>query len=226
MLTFGKIKPQFWDTDSVGPNKSLFNYRRIWRMAIGLLAVVALVPLMVMTFIDYNVTRHSLESENLLRTSRTTSNTRRTIAYFLDERKNALEFLVKHQGVNSLRNPKNLEAILDSMKNSFGGFVDIGLIDDRGEQVAYIGPYELLGRNYSGQEWFANTMERGSYTSGVFLGFRDLPHLIIAQRVNDRKTGRNFVLRATLDTEQFNAILSSLDLPGEGDAFKIGRAHV
>ena len=107
MLTFGKIKPQFWDTDSVGPNKSLFNYRRIWRMAIGLLAVVALVPLMVMTFIDYNVTRHSLESENLLRTSRTTSNTRRTIAYFLDERKNALEFLVKHQGVNSLRNPKN-----------------------------------------------------------------------------------------------------------------------
>ena len=103
--------------------------------------------------------------------------------------------------------------------NSFGGFVDIGLINDQGEQIAYIGPYELLGRNYSRQEWFANTLERGSFTSGVFLGFRDLPHLIIAQRVHDRKTGQAFVLRATLDTEQFNSILSSIDLPGEGDAF-------
>jgi len=223
MTILKKIKPQFWDTNSVSPNKCLFNYRRIWRMAIGLLLLVALAPLMLMTFIDYNVTRHSLESENLLRTSRTTSNARRTIAYFLNERENALEFLAKHQGVSKLRNPKNLEAILNSIKESFGGFVDIGLIDSKGHQVAYIGPYELLGRNYSEQEWFAGTMEHGLYTSTVFLGFRDLPHLIVTQKIRDTKTGEDFVLRATLDTKQFNSILSSIDLPGEGEAFIVDR---
>ena len=78
MSILEKIRPQFWDTDpSVGPAKSLFNYRRIWRFAMTMLTVVALVPLLVMAFIDYNVTRHSLEQENLLRTARTTSNTRR-----------------------------------------------------------------------------------------------------------------------------------------------------
>ena len=34
---------------------------------------VGIRPLMVMGFIDYNVTRHSLEQENMLRTARTTS---------------------------------------------------------------------------------------------------------------------------------------------------------
>ncbi|MDC0335914.1 ATP-binding protein [Pseudodesulfovibrio sp.] len=225
MSILNTIKPRFWDTDSgVGPGKNLFNYRRIWRFAIMLLALVALVPLIIMAFIDYNVTRHSLESENLLRTARTTSNVRRTVDYFLNERKSALEFLAKHQGVKRLLNARNLEKILDSMKGSFGGFVDIGVIDGHGKQVAYIGPYDLLGQDYSGQNWYENTISKGSYTSSVFLGFRDVPHIVIAQKIHDKTSGVDYILRATLDTEQFNAILSSIDLPGEGDAFVVDLA--
>jgi len=220
MSIIEKFRPQFWDTQaSVGPGKSLFNYRRIWRFAIAVLAVVALVPLCVMAFIDYNVTRHSLESESLLRTARTTSNTRRAVAFFLKERQQALDFLAKQQGIESLRDGDNLVEVLDSLKSSFGGFVDIGIIDSRGSQIAYLGPYDLLGRDYSDQNWFAKTVEQGDYISPVFLGFRSEPHLIIARKVMDEKSGKAFVLRATLDTEQFNSILSDLDLPDNGDAF-------
>lgn len=220
MSILKKMKPQFWDIDSsVGPGRNLFNFRRIWRFAIMLLAAVALIPLLTMAFIDYNVTRHSLESENLLRTARTTSNARRTVAYFLEERATALDFLVKIQGIANLRNSENLAKVLESLKSSFGGFVDIGIIDDKGRQIAYLGPHDLLGRDYSQQEWFQNTMARKTYTSGVFRGFRDVPHLIVARKVIDPKTGQIFVLRCTLDTEKFNSILSSIDLPGEGDAF-------
>ena len=203
----------------VGPAKSLFNYRRIWRFAIVLLTVVALVPLMVMATIDYNVTRHSLVQENLLRTARTTSNTRRTVAYFLEERTRALDFLAEHQGIGRLRESANLAEVLASLKTSFGGFVDIGVIDGHGRQVAYIGPYDLLGRDYSGQAWFERTLTRGTYISNVFLGFRDEPHLIVARKVQDSHTGDSYILRATLDTDQFNAIITSLDLSGGGDAF-------
>ncbi|NDV18316.1 two-component sensor histidine kinase [Pseudodesulfovibrio sp. JC047] len=222
MDIYEKIRPKFWDTDSgTGPGKNLFNYRRIWRIAIVILAVVALVPLMVMACIDYNVTQRSLESENLLRTARTTSNTRRTVAYFLEERTNALDFIAQHQGLSTLRQSQTLKRVFASLKNSFGGFVDIGIIDSQGRQVAYIGPHDFLGIDYSGQEWFTGTMERGTYTSDVFLGFRDEPHLVVARRVRDEKTGEDFVLRATLDTGKFNAILSSIDLPGGGDAFVV-----
>ena len=222
MLILEKIRPQFWDTDpGVGPAKSLFNYRRIWRFAMTLLTVVALVPLLVMAFIDYNVTRHSLEQENLLRTARTTSNTRRTVAYFLDERTRALDFLAEQQGIKNLREGGNLAAVLTSLKDSFGGFVDLGIIDDRGHQIAYIGPYDLLGRDYSDQAWFENSMTQGAYISSVFLGFRGEPHLIVARKVRDERTGKSYILRATLDTEQFNSILTSLDLPGGGDAFMV-----
>lgn len=227
MSIIEKFRPQFWETpSSVGPGKSLFNYRRIWRFAIGVLAVVALVPLLVMAFIDYNVTRHSLESESLLRTARTTSNTRRTVAFFLKERQQALDFLAKHQGIDNLRDSDNLKQVLASLKDSFGGFVDIGIINDQGKQIAYLGPHDLLGRDYSGQEWLESTREQGDYISGVFLGFRDEPHLIIARKILDEKSGREFVLRATLDTEQFNSILWSLDLPGNSDAFIVNKKGI
>jgi len=220
MSIIDKIRPQFWDKDApVGPGKSLFNYRRIWRFAIGMLAVVALVPLCVMAFIDYNVTRHSLESENLLRTARTTSNVRRTVNFFLKERQQALDFLVNHQGIQTLRDCENLERVLAALKSSFGGFVDIGIINNKGRQVAYLGPHDLLGRNYSGQPWFAKTLEKGDYISPVFHGFRDEPHLVVARKVVDEKSGAVFVLRVTLDTAQFNSILASTDLPDNGDAF-------
>ncbi|WP_319468003.1 ATP-binding protein [uncultured Pseudodesulfovibrio sp.] len=227
MSIIEKIRPQFWHTDTnAGPGKSLFNYRRIWRFAIVLLTVVALVPLLVMAFIDYSVTRHSLESETLLRTARTTSNTRRTVSNFLKERMRALEFLAYQQGVANLKNPEKLGKTLESMQKSFGGLVDIGLIDSNGLQVAYVGPYDLLGRNYSGQDWLESTLMRGEYISGVFLGFRDEPHLIVARKVVSEKTGQSFVIRATLDTDQFNSILSSIDLPGGGDAFIVDHAGV
>ncbi|WFS63718.1 ATP-binding protein [Pseudodesulfovibrio thermohalotolerans] len=224
MALFEKIRPQFWDTDgNGGAGKSLFDYRRIWRFAIILLALVALIPLMVMAFIDYNVTRHSLESENLLRAARTTSNTRRSVAYFLEERSKALEFLIKNQGIAALRDEDNLAKVMSSLQQSFGGFVDIGVIDAKGQQIAYIGPYDLLGRDYSGQEGFATTMTHGSYISRVFLGFRDEPHLVISRKVRDERNGQDYMLRATLDTNQFNSILTSLDLPGGGDAFAVDR---
>lgn len=218
------FKPEFWDANpEAGPHKSLFNYRRTWRQASLLLAVVALVPLMIMTFMDYNVTRRSLKSENLLRLARVTSNTRRSVTYYLDERKNALQFIVNHENVETLKNPKRLRQVLENLKNSFGGFVDMGLIDGSGRQVAYVGPFELQGRNYGDQEWLHSAMQKGTYVSDVFLGYRDEPHLIIAVLCPSQYGSGTYVLRATLDTAQFNSILSSLDLAGSGDVFLVNR---
>ncbi|MEF2144524.1 MAG: ATP-binding protein [Desulfovibrionaceae bacterium] len=220
------FRPGFWnaqDAESSGYG-ALFNYRRIWAIAVGLLAAVALLPLSFVSFMDYNVTRDAVMSESLLRTARTTSNTRRNVTSFLDERRAALELIIKTIPESSLVRPERLAMVLEGLKESIGGFTDLGVIDETGRQRAYVGPYQLQGRDYSGQPWFTEAMERGTYISDVFLGYRDVPHLVVAVRFAHK--GGYGVLRASIDTERFVEILSGLDLSGDGDVFIVNHEGV
>jgi signal transduction histidine kinase len=192
---------------------------------IFLTSAIALFPLIFLALIDYRATQHDLESEILLRTSRMVSNTSRTIFYFLEERRSALDFIVHDNSFEKCANPGRLSGILRNLKNTFGGFTDIGLIDPLGIQRAYAGPYRLRGKDYSDQEWYQQVVERGQYIGDVFLGFRHIPHLVIAIKYAS-EGGTYCVLRATLDTEKFNNMLSRLAMAGEGDAFVINHQGI
>ncbi|WP_028588290.1 sensor histidine kinase [Desulfocurvus vexinensis] len=219
------IAPRFWlPPQDATPGRSLFNYRRAWALAIVLTALTALVPLTAMTLIDHEVTRSAVEAEVRLRTSRIVSNTRRAVSFYLEERASVLSFVLQDRSPEALHDPEVLGVLLEHLKRSHGGFVDLGLIDADGVQRAYVGPYSLLGRDYSDQEWFTRAVSAGSYVSDVFLGFRNVPHLVIAVR-QALPDGGFFVLRATLDTDRFNN-LAGLDLLGSGDSFIINTKGV
>jgi len=222
-----RFKPKFWDHQDVaaGPFKSLFNFRKIWKQAAFLTSVVALLPLIFMAIIDYNVTQDAIESEILLRTSRLVSNTRRTISYFLDERKFALNFIIHDNTLERLKNPGRLSAILENLKKGLGGFSDLGVIDESGIQINYVGPYELIGVDYNNQAWYREVLERNIYISDVFLGLRNVPHVVIAVK-HSLPDGSFFVLRASLEMERFNGLLSELEVDGLGDAFIINQDGV
>jgi two-component system NtrC family sensor kinase len=225
MSILGKLKPKFWDHYDVaaGLYRHLFNLRLIWKLAVLLMAVVALLPLIFMALIDYKVTQKSVESEILLRTSRLVSNTRRTIAFFLQERRSALDFIVRDNTFEALNDRERLAAILENLKKGFGGgFADLGVIDSLGYQRTYVGPYRLEGKDYSDQAWYKQAVERGVYVSEVFMGFRQVPHLVVAVK-HELPNGSFYVFRATLDTERFNELLSQLEMSGLGDAFIINR---
>ncbi|WP_320009177.1 ATP-binding protein [Maridesulfovibrio sp.] len=225
----GIFKPEFWDADTktAGPYKQLFDYKRIWQFCMGLLVAVSLIPILIMASIDFSVTRSAIKSENTLGAARTTSNTRRSVSFFLEERKSALQLLVEMHDFRSFDDREKLARMLKSLKNSFGGFVDLGVINREGKQVSYVGPYNLEGREYAGQDWFRQTVEQGVYVSEVFLGFRDSPHLVIAvKHMLDAEENRFKILRATLDTTQFNGIIASLDLSEGEDVFLVNREGV
>ncbi len=219
-----RFKPHFWDHQdaAAGHFKSLFNFRRIWKQAAFLTAGVSLIPLIFMATIDYNVTQDAIESEILLRTSRLVSNTRQTISFFLDERKFALNFVIHDNSLESLKNSVRLSEILENLKKSLGGFRDLGVIDDSGVQINYVGPYELIGVDYSAQAWYREVLERSIYISDVFLGLRNVPHFVIAVK-HSLPDGSSFVLRASLDMERFTELLLELELGGMGDAFIINQ---
>jgi two-component system, NtrC family, sensor kinase len=187
---------------------------------------VVLAPLIFMAVMDYRATRHDVESDILLRTSRLVSNTGRTLSYFLDERKSALDFVVHDNNFKLNVNPKRMEQVLDNLKKSFGGFMDLGCIDHSGIQCVYAGPYNLVGKDYSDQEWYRQAVKRGEFISDVFRGFRHAPHIVIAVKYYPSKEGPFRILRATLDTAKFNHLLSHLEIDGHGDAFIINHKGV
>jgi two-component system NtrC family sensor kinase len=227
MTWFKRIKPVFWDYLDMtpGPFRHMFNFRRIWKLTVLIMTVVALLPVLSLAIIDYNVTRSAAESEILLRTSRLVSNARRTVSFFLVERKSAIHFLAQDNTYEKLNDPLRLSRILENLKIVFGGFADIGVLDASGQQRNYVGPYHLEGRNYSAQPWFKEALAQGVYVSDVFLGYRKSPHLVVAVK-KGLANGDFFVLRATLDTAQFNDLLFQLDTSGLGDAFIINREGV
>jgi two-component system NtrC family sensor kinase len=205
--------------------RHMFNYSRLWRSAVMLTALSAILPLLAISWFDYNVTQKAVESEALSRTSRTVSNTKRTISAFLAERKSALDFIVHDNRYEDLINPVRLEIILENLRKAFGSISDIGVIDADGQQVAYIGPYPLEGKNYKDQGWFKEVVERGMYVSEVFLGFRNDPHLVIAISY-ELPDGTFYILRASIDTDRLNDQLLSLELGAQGNAFIINTKGV
>ena len=69
MSIVSKLKPKFWDYHDVaaGPHGHLFNFRRMWKLAVFLTAGVALLPLISLAVVDYQVTQKAIISEILLR---------------------------------------------------------------------------------------------------------------------------------------------------------------
>ncbi len=201
------------------------NYRGIWIISIIILAVTSLSPLVMATFINNRLIHKSVDSELVLQTDRVTSNAKRSVQFFLEERLNALRFIVNELPYYSLIDNEHLIKILSNLKLGFGGFTDLSIIDSDGNQVAYAGPFNLEGKNYNTQSWFQQSMERDNFISEVFTGYRDVPHIIIAVR-SQTAYGRHFILRATLDTQRLMDTLMSYKSNVHTDIFLMNHTGI
>ncbi|WDP90062.1 MAG: two-component sensor histidine kinase [Desulfobacter sp.] len=195
------------------------DFRRIWLLSFVLTAGFAIVPVIFFAAIDYNLTYTSMEQDAVARTSRLASNTWRSVASFLDERKNALTYVVNNTPLERLSDPAHLNGVLADLTQSFGGFTDIGVIDGQGNQTTYAGPYGLGGKNYSAQTWFSRVKEEGTFVSEAFMGFRHVPHIALAIR-HRAGDGRMFILRATME-HQLTRILGEVDKAQGSDVFLV-----
>jgi hypothetical protein len=220
------LTPKFWhDGTAIPQARTLFNYRKFWFFSISLRSLVSLVPLVVLFLFTYMLENKAIKNENYLLAVRLTSNTRLTLTYFLEERRDALKFIVQESEVDKLKEYDMLTQILHNLQMGFGSFVDIGLIDDSGWQANYSGPFNLKGKNYRNQDWFIKCVEAGSYVSDVFLGYRKLPHMIVALKW-PTPNGSFYILRATLDIKKLIEMLSSLELSQKSEAFLCNRGGI
>jgi two-component system NtrC family sensor kinase len=214
------IWPRFHrnDDEHLSPYYTFQDYRQTWGMTIFILMSTALVPLVIMTLIYYQLIETSINTESLLRTERLASNARRAVTFFLEERLDALTFTVNEMGYDRLTNPGRLSEVLRNLKLGFGGLTDLSVIADTGTQVTYAGPFNLEGKDYSNQPWFLECQQHNACVSETFSGYRDVPHIVVAVK-SVRADGRFFVLRATLETERLIQALSSYKTGEHADIF-------
>ncbi|MBF0099634.1 MAG: GHKL domain-containing protein [Desulfobacterales bacterium] len=147
---------------------------------------------------------------------------KQNIDVFLNEKLNKIQFIVRAFSYEQLCNESFLQNILSMLHQSqMSVFVDLGVVDDSGVQVAYAGPYKLLQANYHDADWFKKAIESPYYISDVFLGLRGQPHFIIT--VRQENFGKYWILRATIDFVTFNNLVENVSIGKTGFAYILNR---
>ncbi|MDH5196976.1 MAG: two-component sensor histidine kinase, partial [Gemmatimonadota bacterium] len=169
-------------------------------------STVALVPLLLVTGVSYRQYRSAFESDLSNPMLRFAAAAQQSLGSFLSERLSALGMIMRDTPIEDLKNSAALERVLQTMEQSFGGIVDLGVIDETGIQVAYAGPFALEGRDYAEHKFFQQARVAGVSVSDVFMGYRNLPHLVLAIH-KDLGGHHELVLRATVDTDVFHFLV-------------------
>lgn len=200
-------------------------YKALRRNIMILMILVTIIPLSLMATINYYQYQASLKEEIISPLKVLTNKTKRSFELFLEEKLATLKFITSAYSYEELKDKEVINRILSVLKKEFDGFIDLGLIDKNGVQLSYAGPYSLLEKDYSKQSWFQEVTINGTHISDVFMGYRKFPHITVAVQ-NLAQPECCWILRATIDTKKFDALISMMELDPQSDAFIINREGI
>ena len=179
--------------------------------------LVPLIPFILALGTGYYFFTTSLESNTIASMKRIVEDHRQMIESFLEERKHDLDFILYSYTFDDLIKQQKLDTVFDHLQRESQAFVDLGVFNKDGFHVAYHGPYSLKGKAYKDTDWFREVMKHGYYISDIFLGYRQVPHFIIA--LAKEKAGEKWVIRTTIDTVAFNNIVKGIRIGKTGEAY-------
>jgi two-component system, NtrC family, sensor kinase len=192
-------------------------YKGMRRMVFFIMILVPLIPFILVLGIGYYYFTSSLQTNTLATVNRIVEDHRQMIETFLRERRANLEFLINSYSYVDLTEPEKFYHVFTQLQRASNAFLDLGLFDQEGIHVVYQGPYRLVGRDYGKEEWFGHVLREGYYISDVFLGFRRIPHFVIA--LKKEESGKMWVIRATIDTYVFNQLVEKVRIGKTGEAY-------
>jgi len=201
-------------------------YRKLWWDIILATLSFAVVPLLILGGVIYHQFSVSYTAKIKENMKTLVENRCSSIDLFFDERISQLISLANTHSVEQLKNEDYLHRVFNIIQTRSKSFLDIGVIDQDGNHLAYVGPYYsiLKAVNYKNEDWFYAVMSTGVYVSDVFMGFRKIPHFIIAVLV--REKNQSWILRATIDSDIIDHMVRAAWIGKKGDAFIINRKNV
>jgi two-component system NtrC family sensor kinase len=192
------------------------------RNIVVIIISVSVIPLILVSSTIYYQFRTSYREKVYAQLRDLVQSHTNNIDSFLSEKLGDIRFLADGFDYNRLTNEAFLRERLAVLQKDYGPvFVDLGVINTDGEQIAYAGPFKLEKAQYSDAEWFQQAMQRQYFISDVFLGLRGLPHFIIA--VKTSRDGHAWILRSTIDFVAFNTLVESMRLGKTGFAIILNK---
>jgi two-component system NtrC family sensor kinase len=201
------------------------HYKKLWLKIIFTILGFSLIPLValgVTIYYQFSVSYSAKIYENLKTLA---ENRRSSLDLFFNERVSQLATIAHTHTLKQLEDETYLNKVFYTMQTRSKSYIDIGIIDQAGNHLAYIGPYpELKEVNYKNEDWFQSAMSTGIYISDVFLGYRKFPHFIIA--IMSRNGDKSWILRATINSDIIDNIVRAAQIGKKGDAFIINKRNI
>jgi len=197
-------------------------YRALTRNMILVVLIVSFTPLVLVSGIILYEFQQSYREKVYAHLGEVVEKHRQRIDSFLTERLGNLRFISNTFTFEELSKESFLQDTLVALQQGYEPvFVDVGVVNERGVQVSYAGPFKLGNALYAEADWFKKAIANDYFISDVFLGLRGLPHFIITVRNNYE--GKPWILRATVDFVAFNNLVERIRIGQTGFAFILNR---
>ena len=196
-------------------------YRRLFRRFVLYTMICSVVPILLVGWaIKTNYTKFAIDRMTLNLESQIDHH-RKVIQMFINECRSKLLLIASTHKMEDLVADGKLSEVFEMINRDYMSITDLGVIDDKGRHLDYVGPYDLINSNYSQALWFKEVMAEGIYISDMFMGFRQEPHFIVAVTKSDGE--RKWILRATIDTDYFRSLVENVKIGRTGEVYLVNR---
>lgn len=208
-------------TSANGTNKREAVYNKLFYRFIIYTMICSVIPLLIVGW-SINVHYTNFAGNKMIESfENQINNHKNNIQLFLEERKSKLFLIANTHTPEDLTIDGKLNELFEIINHGNWSFTDLGVIDDKGKHLAYVGPYHLIDKNYAETTWFKEVMKKGLYISDMFLGFRQEPHFVIAVKANSGSG--DWILRATIDTEYFRSLVENVKIGRTGEVYLVNK---
>lgn len=220
---FQKIRGVLCGITSNGAFCAKGRYQGLQRRLLIILLLIGILPLSVMASLSFIQYRALLREETNSNARLSAESARQAIEAYLQKLTTAIQILSDAYSFQELANQEKLDKIFAKLNQEFFGVVDLSVIGPDGIQQGYSGPFNLVGKNYLASEWYSRTLAKKMYISEVFMGYRHVPHFVIAVGKKMAEGQGHWVLRASIDTEKLDRFLAVIYSEVVTDVFLVNQ---
>jgi two-component system NtrC family sensor kinase len=226
-LRLQKTDETFFDGDkATEPSRTPWRYETLRRNLLLVMLCITLAPLAVAGSVGYFQYRGLIHREEMNQLRWHAERAVHTFELYLEGLKHDIIVTTNNHTTAELADQERLDHALTRLRSEHPAVVDLSLIDPEGIQIAYAGPYKLAGKEYTSSPWYAKTLARKVHLSEVFLGFRNVPHFVIAASKKEPTRQGLWVVRASVDAESLDRFLGTVRTEALDDIFLVSEDGV
>ncbi len=197
------------------------NYNQLRFILFSSMFTIALGPTLITAGLGYVNYQDLLKKEERGQLEWRLDGSIKSISALIHSLKAAILFVAREDRYSELISGRNIDNLYIRMQKQYSFLADLGVIDNKGIQRAYYGPYDLRGKDYSKEVWLQEVRQKGFFISKVYLGYRQVPHFAIAVANADPVTHVDWVLRATIDANNLQRFVDTIKTSATHDLFLV-----